>query len=178
MHFGMNWTIYHTLKILKFTWFLILLNPPNVESSTLFFFLLWNLPKGISQVETVWGISIFKLKVIWRYQCQLNLYRTRQVDTEDAFNIFMVLQTLWQRPFSFWKKNLILEKDELCQVGEMDPPYTTYWRMMRHKEDRTDTQFLKIIIISVFLLRCGRWDKYYSNPRPASNLLKRTLKKD
>ena len=40
-----------------------------------------------------------------RYQCQLNLYHHRQVDTEDAFNIFMVLQTLWQKPFSFWRQN-------------------------------------------------------------------------
>ena len=91
-----------------------------------------------------------------RYQCQLNLYYSRQVDTEDAFNIFMVLQTLWQRPVSFWRENLKREEDELLQVGEMDLPYRTYWGMMRHKDSRTDKQFLKIIIISLTLLRTTR----------------------
>ena len=91
-----------------------------------------------------------------RYQCQLNLYYSRQVDTEDAFNIFMVLQTLWQRPVSFWRENLKREEDELLQVGEMDLPYRTYWRMMRHKDSRTEKQFLKIIIISLALLRSTR----------------------
>ena len=85
------------------------------------------------------------------------MYYTRENDTEDAFNIFMVLQTLWQRPFAFWKNNLRLEKDELFEVGEMDLPYRTYWSMMRHKEDRTEKQFLKIIIITVFLIRSTRY---------------------
>ena len=91
-----------------------------------------------------------------RYQCQLNLYYTRQVDTEDAFNIFMVLQTLWQRLLAFWRENLKREGDELFQVGEMDHPYRSYWGMMRHKDSRTDKQFLKIIIITLTLLRCTR----------------------
>ena len=112
-----------------------------------------------------------------KYQCQLNLYHNRRVDTEDAFNIFMVLQTLWQRPISFWRENLKLEKDELLQVGEMDLPYRNYWRMMRHKEDRSEKQFLKIIVISLFLMRSTRWVKYYSSLSLAGNPLKTTLAK-
>ena len=90
----------------------------------------------------------------FRYQCQLNLYHYRQIDTEDAFNVFMVLQTLWQKPFSFWKKNFTQPGAEL--VGEVDLEYKRYWNMMRHIQERSDKQFLKIIIISVFLLRVSR----------------------
>ena len=84
----------------------------------------------------------------------MNLYHYRQIDTEDAFNVFMVLQTLWQKPISFWKKNFTQPGAEL--VGEVDLEYQRYWNMMRHIQERSEKQFLKIIVISVFLLRLSR----------------------
>ena len=92
-----------------------------------------------------------------RYQCQLNLYHLRQEDTEDAFNIFMVLQLLWQKPYLFWAKNFSrTEKDGIVVTGDVGYEYQRYWNMMRHIEDRTDQQFVKTICISLFLMRMSR----------------------
>ena len=93
-----------------------------------------------------------------RYQCQLNLYDKRQSDREDAFNIFMVLQVLWQRPFSFWKDNFIYP-GAVMKDGGVDDDYARYWRMVRHP----DKQFIKIIIISIFLLRLNRMTSYMNS---------------
>ena len=96
-----------------------------------------------------------------RYQCQLNLYHHRQVDTEDAFNIFMVLQTLWQKPFSFWRRNFSDPGAKFTgDENKVDLEYLRYWRMMRHIEARSEWQFLKIIIISIFLTRLIRMTSY------------------
>ena len=96
--------------------------------------------------------------MIVRYQCQMDLYHFRQEDTEDAFNIFMTLQTLWQKPPSFFFDNWSREKVEL--VGEVDLEYQRFWNMVTHHETRTERSFLKIIIITVFLLRCNRMTSY------------------
>ena len=99
-----------------------------------------------------------------RYQCQLNLYHHRQVDTEDAFNIFMVLQTLWQKPFSFWRQNFSDSGARFTgDEDAIDLEYLRYWRMMRHIEARSEWQFLKIIIISVFLTRLTRMTSYITD---------------
>ena len=83
-----------------------------------------------------------------KYQCQLNLYTYRQNDTEDAFNIFMVLQTLWQKPVSFFFENLTTESIEL--VGEVDLEYRRLWNMVSNRNNRPNKIFLKIDTISVF----------------------------
>ena len=79
------------------------------------------------------------------------------MDTEDAFNIFMVLQTLWQKPFSFWRENFSSPGAQFTgDEDDIDLEYSRYWRMMRHIHARSEWQFLKIIIISVFLTRLTR----------------------
>ena len=98
------------------------------------------------------------LTLITRYQCQFNLYHYRQEDTEDAFNIFMTLQALWQKPPSFFFDNWTRDGVEL--VGKVDLEYQRFWNMVTHHETRTEKSFLKIIIISVFLLRCNRMTSY------------------
>ena len=96
--------------------------------------------------------------MISRYQCQLNLYHYRQVDTEDAFNVFMVLQTLWQRPVTFWRRHFCCPGARLVRGGEagVGLEYRRYMDMLRHVHDRSTKQFIKIIIISVFLVRVMR----------------------
>ena len=106
-----------------------------------------------------------------RYQCQLNLYHHRQVDTEDAFNIFMVLQTLWQKPFSFWRQNF--SDPGVTFTGDengIDLEYLRYWRMMRHIQARSEWQFLKIIIISIFLTRLTRMTSYINDDDSAAEV--------
>jgi len=93
-----------------------------------------------------------------KYQCQLNLYTYRQNDTEDAFNIFMALQTLWQKPVSFFFENWNRENVEL--VGDVDLEYRRLWNMVSHRNNRPDQSFLKIVTITVFLLRCNRMTSY------------------
>ena len=93
-----------------------------------------------------------------KYQCQLNLYTYRQNDTEDAFNIFMALQTLWQKPVSFFFENWNRESVEL--VGDVDLEYRRLWNMVSHRNNRPDQSFLKIVTITVFLLRCNRMTSY------------------
>ena len=114
----------------------------------------------IQELEQLF-VSLSLINSSCRYQCQINLYHYRQIDTEDAFNIFMVLQMLWQRPVSFWKHNFSFPGATLTRdVGlEME----RYWRMMRHVEDRNQSQFLKIIIISIFLLRVNRLTSYMTD---------------
>ena len=83
------------------------------------------------------------------------------MDTEDAFNIFMVLQTLWQKPFSFWRQNFTDPGVTFTGDEDMiDLEYLRYWRMMRHIQARSEWQFLKIIIISIFLTRLTRMTSY------------------
>ena len=96
-----------------------------------------------------------------RYQCQMDLYHFRQVDTEDAFNIFMTLQTLWQKPPSFFYDNW--SRDQVELIGEVDLEYERFWNMVTHHETRTERSFLKIIIITVFLLRCNRMTSYLAD---------------
>ena len=91
----------------------------------------------------------------------MNLYHFRQGDTEDAFNIFMTLQALWQKPPSFFFDNW--SRDTMELVGEADLEYRRFWMMETHHETRTDKSFLKTIIISVFLLRCSRMTSYLTD---------------
>ena len=83
-----------------------------------------------------------------RYQCQLNLYHHRQVDTEDAFNIFMVLQTLWQKPFSFWRENFSSPGAQFTgDEDDIDLEYSRYWRMMRHIHARYNNTISGVVIL-------------------------------
>ena len=71
----------------------------------------------------------------------------------------MVLQTLWQKPLNFWEKNFTKTEagiELMDDADDVDLEYKRYWDMMRHKENRTDKQFIKIIVISLFLLRVTR----------------------
>ena len=90
-------------------------------------------------------------------QCQLDLYRHRQHDTEVAFNLFLPLKWLWQKPFDFFRENWN-EKGEL--VGKVDLEYARMWSMVTHLETRNWASLVNVVVVTIFLIRCNRLTTY------------------
>ena len=99
-------------------------------------------------------------------QCHLNLYRHRQFDTEVAFNLFLPLKWLWQKPFKFFRENWN-EEGEL--VGEVDLEYARMWSMVTHLETRNWASLVNVTVVTIFLIRCNRLSSYCSSDLPQSD---------
>ena len=95
-------------------------------------------------------------------QCQLDLYRHRQHDTEVAFNLFLPLKWLWQKPFEFFKENWN-EAGEL--VGKVDLEYKRMWSMVTHLDTRSWASMINVVVVTTFLLRCNRLTSYCPNSK-------------
>ena len=98
--------------------------------------------------------------VFHQQQCQLDLYRHRQHDTEVAFNLFLPLKWLWQKPFEFFKENWN-KAGEL--VGKVDVEYARMWSMVTHLDTRSWASLINVVVVTTFLLKCNRLTSYCPN---------------